>query len=161
MNLLPFTQLISSFLSGNTIQDRRDLQRYWKLRVTWTSSSTSDLRETFSRALNLIHEAYGEALSGTIFYLTPKKALYLTLWYLGTQSTYREISELFGVSQTTVFECVQRVIDVLCAAGSKMFMWPSPEAMPLIEEKFRSMGGIPGVIGAVVWMDVTFTLRRR
>jgi len=53
------------------------------------------------------------------------------------------------VSQTTVFECVQRIIDVLCAAGSKVFVWPSPETMVVIEEEYRSLGGIPGVIGAV------------
>ncbi|XP_063883752.1 uncharacterized protein LOC135112826 isoform X2 [Scylla paramamosain] len=61
-------------------------------------------RKSFDDTLDLIHKAYGEEPSGTSLYLGPRSSLYLTQWYLGTQSTYREISEVFGVSQTTVFE---------------------------------------------------------
>lgn len=106
-------------------------------------------RKSFDDTLDLIHKAYGEEPSGTSLYLGPRKSLYLTLWYLGTQSTYREISEMFGVSQTTVFECVQRVIDVLCEAGKDVFLWPTPSQIPEIEQEFQQMGGIPGVVGAV------------
>ncbi|MPC89287.1 hypothetical protein E2C01_084225 [Portunus trituberculatus] len=78
-------------------------------------------RESFEQVLDLIHRAYGEQPSGASLYFGPRNSLYLTLCYLGTQSTYQEISEMFGVSQTAVFECVQRVIDVLCDAGKNVF----------------------------------------
>ncbi|KAK8396033.1 hypothetical protein O3P69_005250 [Scylla paramamosain] len=99
-------------------------------------------RKSFDDTLDLIHKAYGEEPSGT--------SLCTSLWYLGTQSTYREILEMFGVSQTTVFECVQRLIDVLCEAGKDVFLWPAPSQIPEIEQEFQKMGGIPGVVGAVL-----------
>ncbi|KAK8392490.1 hypothetical protein O3P69_014688 [Scylla paramamosain] len=82
-------------------------------------------RKSFDDTLDLVHKAYG------------------------TQSTYREISEMFGVSQTTVFECVQRLIDVLCEAGKDVFLWPTPQ-IPEIEQEFQQMGGNPGAVGAVL-----------
>ncbi len=108
-------------------------------------------RKSFDNTLDLIHKAYGEEPSGTSLYLGPRKSLYLTQWYLETQSTYREISEMFSVSQTTVFECVQRLIDVLCEAGKDVFFWPTPQ-IPEIEQEFQQMGGIPGVVVAVLGM---------
>ena len=56
---------------------------------------------------------------------------------------------MFGVSQTTVFECVQRVIDVLCEAGKKVIVWPTAEEQVQVANEFLMLGGIPGVIGAV------------
>ncbi|XP_045111700.1 putative nuclease HARBI1 [Portunus trituberculatus] len=106
-------------------------------------------RNSFARTLEIIYKAYDESSSGTTLYLGPRKSLYLTLCYLSTQSTYCEISELFGVSQMTVFECVQRVIDVLCAAGKKVIVWPTAEEQHQVSIEFLMLGGIPEVIGAV------------
>ena len=50
---------------------------------------------------------------------------------------------------TTVHECVQRIIDVLCRAGQKVIVWPAAERIPQISHEFQSLGRIPGVIGAV------------
>lgn len=107
-------------------------------------------RDSFEQILDLVHKAYGEQPSGTKrLYFGPRKSLYFTLSYLGTQSTYREISEMFGVSQTAVFECLQRVIDVLCEVGKNVFQWPTPSQIPEVEQEFLLLGGIPGVVGAV------------
>ena len=101
------------------------------------------------KTVGLIEEAYGANPPGNILYLGPKKALYLTLWYLGNQSTYREISELFGISMSTAFECVQRIIHVLCDAGHRYIKWPTSEEALQFESEFRNLGSIPGVIGAI------------
>lgn len=106
-------------------------------------------RTSFDLILDCIHEAYGLSPSGSTLYLGPRKALYVILWYLGTQSTYREISEMFGVSQRTVFDCVQRLIDVICKAGKDVFLWPTPPKLSEISHEFQEMGGIPGVVGAL------------
>ena len=106
-------------------------------------------RTSFNFILDFIHEAYGMNPSGSSLYLGPRKALYVTLWYLGTQSTYREISEMFGVSQRTVYDCVQRLIDVICNAGKDVFLWPTPPKISEIAHEFQEMGGIPGVVGAL------------
>ena len=50
---------------------------------------------------------------------------------------------------TTVHECVQRIIYILCGAGQKVIVWPTAETIPQISHEFQSLGGIPGVIGAV------------
>lgn len=74
------------------------------------------------------------------------------IWVQENLCTYREISEMFGGSQTTVFECVQRLIDVLCEAGKDVFLWSTPSQIPEIEQEFQQMGGIPGVVVAVLGM---------
>lgn len=122
------------------LEGKSDLEFFKDLRLSRTS---------FATALQVIQDAYGESPSGTDLYLGPKPALYLTLWYLGTQSTYREISEMFGFSKSTVFECVQRVIDVLCAAGNRYITWPTAEEAIEFEREFRRLGSISGVIGAL------------
>ena len=115
----------------------------------WLLQASSSYKKIISHGFGLHPRCYAETPSGTILFLGPRKALCLTLWYLGTQSTYREISELFGVSMTTVHECVQRIIDVLCRAGQKVIVWPAAERIPQISHEFQSLGRIPGVIGAV------------
>ena len=81
--------------------------------------------------------------------LGPKTSLYLTLWYLGNATTYREISELFGVAKSTVHECVQRVIEVLCNISYKFIEWPRGEAALQTVQEFQEVAGFPGVIGAI------------
>lgn len=106
-------------------------------------------RASFAEVLDFIQQAYGENPSRSSLFLGPKQALYLTLWYLGTQSTHREISQMFGVAESTVFECVQRVIDVLCNASQQVIRWPSLREIVEIEREFELIGGFPGVVGAL------------
>lgn len=44
---------------------------------------------------------------------------------------------------------MQRVIDVLCAAGPRFITLPNESEMQDTETQFRMMAGLPGVIGAV------------
>ncbi|XP_042883217.1 uncharacterized protein LOC122260145 [Penaeus japonicus] len=55
-----------------------------------------------------IKGVYGSRPSGASLNLEPKKALYMTLWYLGTPISHREISELFGVSEGVIFDCMPK-----------------------------------------------------
>lgn len=84
----------------------------------------------------LVPGVWGSAIYYS-FISCSKKALYLTLCYLDSQTTYREISELFGVSQSTIFECVQRVVDIVCHAVVRYITWPNEH------------GIIIGIIGVV------------
>lgn len=79
-----------------------------------------------------------------------RKRVAIALWKLATGSEYRSISQLFGVSTTTVWRCVKD----LCAAAETLLM---PEQIHLPDEtKFREMAfyfeskwGLPQCVGAI------------
>lgn len=81
--------------------------------------------------------------------VSPRITLYVTLCYLGNQDTYRQLSELFGISEAAVHKSVNRGVKFLCSLGSEYIRWPSHEQIPNVVEKFKSMVGFPGVVGAV------------
>ncbi|XP_042863830.1 uncharacterized protein LOC122248080 [Penaeus japonicus] len=80
------------------LEKKSDLDFFKHLRVT---------RSSFDTIIKDIEGVYGSRPSGTNLNLGPKNALYMTLWYLGTPVSYREVSELFGVSEGVTFGCVQ------------------------------------------------------
>ena len=74
---------------------------------------------TFTVLLDLVRERYNPTYVGGEYPISPKLCLQLGLWYLGNKSTYREIAELFGISEAAAYNCVQRVIDIICSVGSR------------------------------------------
>ena len=83
----------------------------------------------------------------TILFLGPRKALHFNLWYLGTQSTYREISKLIGVSRTTVgiWMCVR---DNRCFAWS----WKKSNCVASSWDTTSNYRWIP-IVGRNSWSD--------
>ncbi|KAK8388517.1 hypothetical protein O3P69_020478 [Scylla paramamosain] len=59
-------------------------------------------RTSFDLVLDSIHEAYGMNPSGSSLYLGPRKALYITLWYLGTQYLQGNIRDVWCVTTHSV-----------------------------------------------------------
>jgi len=106
-------------------------------------------RTSFGKILYEINVQLGEKPRGRDLPHGTELALWFTLWYLGSQITYREIGKKIGISEGTVHLCVQRVIDALVNIRTKYIAWPSEEHCRTIEEEFRKFAGFRGVVGAV------------
>ncbi|KAH7951591.1 hypothetical protein HPB52_010452 [Rhipicephalus sanguineus] len=72
------------------------------------------------------------------------------LWYAGNKATFRSVAQLFGMSESTLHEVVDRVADFLEAVAPKYLK------MPLTEEEkqqtsvcFEAIAGFPNVLGAM------------
>ena len=75
--------------------------------------------------------------------------LSIGLWFLGTKSTYREIAEQFGLSESCTYYAVKAVVDFLNAIAEDFVKWPVEEAAVQAENDFRKISGFPGIIGAI------------
>lgn len=56
----------------------------------------------------------------------------VTLRYLGTKCSYKEISDLFGYSE--IFQCVQMTLNIICAEADIYIKWPTPDEATAIEK---------------------------
>lgn len=115
----------------------------------------------FFKAMRISHECFASLLqrlpwnepedghTGGRIPVGKKSTLYIGLWYLGNSSTFREISEQFGIAESTVHGCVSRVIDALCALAPSVIKWPSITEMDETAGRFEEVSGMPGVLGAI------------
>lgn len=106
-------------------------------------------KKTFRFLLDIFKNYYNPEHLGGREPVPTDTLLLLTLWYLGNQTTYREISELFGLSEGQVHICVQQGIKILCTVAPQFIKWPSLDQIPEVETKFKELAGFPGVIGAI------------
>ncbi|KAK4319607.1 hypothetical protein Pmani_009463 [Petrolisthes manimaculis] len=106
-------------------------------------------KKTFEFLLDIFMHHYNPIHQGGHKPLSADTLLALTLWYLGNQTTFREISELFGLAESCVHGCIQYGIKILCTVAPTFIKWPTLEQVPEHENKFKEMAGFPGVIGAL------------
>ncbi|KAL7632701.1 UNVERIFIED_CONTAM: hypothetical protein RMT77_016972 [Armadillidium vulgare] len=78
-----------------------------------------------------------------------EKALMVTLWYLGRQSTYYEISKVFGISPSCCHTYVSTIIAAINDVYKRVIKWPGMSEITKVEEEFRQLGSFPGCIGAI------------
>lgn len=69
---------------------------------------------------------------------------------MGTQQTEYQIGHIFGVSDSTVFSCINRLVDILFDDCTSTFIrWPDTTRLQSVIAEFRQKRGIIGVIGAI------------
>lgn len=124
----------------DSLEGKTDYEFFHNMRVT---------KKTFDYILTIVKEHYTAIHRGGFVPLDPKSALCICLWYLGSKSTYKNIGEIFGIAPSTVFECVQKVVNILCKSTDRFIKWPSEEEITENEKGFKTIAGIPGVIGAI------------
>lgn len=103
------------------LESMNELGFFKHLRVTRTS---------FDKILYEINVQLGEKPRGRDLPHGTELALWLTLWYLGSQITYCEMGKNLEF-QKVLFICVQRVIDALVNIRTKYIAWPSEEHVGL------------------------------
>ena len=73
-----------------------------------------------------------------------------TLWYLASKTTFREVGNLFGYHRATINRIFHETLELICQSLKNIIQWPT--SFESID--FRSMVGIPGVVGAIDGFDV-------
>ncbi|XP_052696058.1 putative nuclease HARBI1 [Crassostrea angulata] len=82
--------------------------------------------------------------------ISVEKQLYVTLWYLGGSDSIIRIADRFGIAESSVVVCRNRIIDtILNNLKSKFINWQHAEILEQTIDKFHQRNGFPGVIGAL------------
>ncbi|XP_066587646.1 putative nuclease HARBI1 [Prorops nasuta] len=79
----------------------------------------------------------------------PAKQLAITLWVFGNQEVYRSVADRFGLSKSTVWECVFNVAYVLEEHVGNYIKWPERQELLHNQRQFQAISNFPGVIGAI------------
>ncbi|XP_065186091.1 putative nuclease HARBI1 [Sycon ciliatum] len=78
-----------------------------------------------------------------------RKQLLVTLWWLGSKSTIREVADKFGLSKSTVWHSVRRVCFALQDMAPLLICWPQGQGAERTQAEFHSAQHIHGVMGAI------------
>uniref|UniRef100_A0A0A1XJN3 Putative nuclease HARBI1 n=2 Tax=Zeugodacus cucurbitae TaxID=28588 RepID=A0A0A1XJN3_ZEUCU len=81
--------------------------------------------------------------------------VYMYVWYLSNTITYRQLAILFGVTKSTAWHIVRRVVAWIISIGHEFIKWPTAEALEDTTQKFLQRKKIPGVIGAIDCTHIT------
>lgn len=110
-------------------------------------------KATFEIVLNNIARSHQFEKRDEVFggreQINPEKSLLITLWVLATPDSYRSVGDRFNVGKSTVFVCLNKVINaILEKLSSKVIKWPSQQEYQSIAQRFNRYG-LPNVIGAI------------
>ena len=79
-----------------------------------------------------------------------EKQVLITLWYVGSLDTIRKIEDRFGVSESTVIMCRERVTAaILNNLKEKNISWPTQQEMQNEVNAFQQRNGFSGIVGAI------------
>ncbi|XP_067635191.1 putative nuclease HARBI1 isoform X2 [Eurosta solidaginis] len=81
--------------------------------------------------------------------ITPKKSVYMYIWYISNTVTFRQLGNLFGVAKSSAWSVVKRVSCFLISISDEYIKWPEGVHLQKNSEKFYRKQRIPGVIGAI------------
>lgn len=87
-----------------------------------------------------------------------KERLYITLWALANQNSFREIGDRFNISKGTAYYIVIKTCQSICKLLKKFVKWPTTsEEINANVEKFNYLRGsesFPNVIGCIDGMHI-------
>ena len=81
-----------------------------------------------------------------------QKKVLMTMRYLVSQETIKELSDRFGVTEHSFIRCKRQVIETICDnLLSKFIVWPQNNDFQHISQRFDDMGtrNFPGILGAI------------
>jgi hypothetical protein len=79
-----------------------------------------------------------------------EKQVLIALWYVGSLDTIRKIADRFGVSESTVIMCRERVTAaILNNLKEKNISWPTQQEMQDEVNAFQQRNRFPGIVGAI------------
>ncbi|CAG9861371.1 unnamed protein product [Phyllotreta striolata] len=107
-------------------------------------------RSTFEKVVEMIGDSFiSDNRGGRGERVSPEKATYILLWYLGNQETLRQISDRFKKSIT----CIRKVIKIgtrtLSLKMCEQIVWPSKQEYPSIASMFQNVCHLKNCIGVL------------
>ena len=76
-----------------------------------------------------------------------EKTLMTSLWHLANQETNQQISDRFGLTESSSLYCIRRVVQWLCSMHI-FIRWPIGERLNEVTNGFKDLNGLPDCIGA-------------
>ncbi|CAI6351419.1 unnamed protein product [Macrosiphum euphorbiae] len=115
-------------------------------------------RSSFQIACGHLMQEYGTmAYKRTEFDV--EKQLLVTLTYLGTVLSYKEIGSKFNIAISTAHKCVSDVSNTLFKRMGEIIYWPINQQAESEIEEFNEMPGnrFPGILGVIGMVDLRKT----
>lgn len=81
--------------------------------------------------------------------ISAEKAFLMVLWYISNEETFRQVSDRFNVSRSSVQRTLKRICKIILNLKTRYIKWPTVHQMGTISEGFRNIQGIENVIGAI------------
>ena len=106
------------------------------------------LCESLSQYPGVLPEAYPRGRA----HIPLQKKVLMTVRYLVSQETVRELSDRFGVTEHSLICCKRQVIETMCDQLLRRFItWPKHDEFRAISTRFDEMGrhNFPDILGAI------------
>lgn len=81
--------------------------------------------------------------------VTEEKAVYLTIWYLANENSFREMADRFNISLSSAHRVLTRVVNFILSLAGEYIRWPNSTEAEETSNYFRKKQGIEGIIGAI------------
>ena len=107
-------------------------------------------RSTFRALTSFLHPKTRMYQGGRV-QVTPHKMVAVTLCYLGSHFTYRQLSVMFGLSDQCVFQITEYIMDLLNEKAKFVIKWPKKEEYRNIADEFnrKPKRQFPNIVGAI------------
>lgn len=147
--------IILALLASKERNNRNSIKNYFE--VTIPNYSDEEFfkffrmtRRTYSLLLLECKQHVVDQQASSKYPLIPfEKQLLITLWYLAKGATLIDISDKFDVTVSSVWRCLDRILDILVTLKSKYIKWPSENECTTISAQFMELGPLPNVIGTM------------
>lgn len=74
-------------------------------------------------------------------------ALLMTLWYLASKTTFRELGNTFGYHVGSIHKVFYKLINIIINIDELKFSWP--QELATAESAFYRLSGLPGIVAAM------------
>ncbi|XP_062578538.1 uncharacterized protein LOC134249338 [Saccostrea cucullata] len=81
--------------------------------------------------------------------IEPSKQVMISIWMLANMEGYRQISDRFNVTYSSVYRCFMRTCTALQCLSVEKIKWPTGARANEVIEGFENLMGFPRVLGAV------------
>lgn len=120
--------------------DDEEFSRHFRMERT----TFNELLRRLAPRLPERYEGFGERI------IPPDERLYMVLWFLATNESYRALACRFGTSDSTVHESVDIVVSAIVEELANEVKFPTTEEeCKLLSSEFQQRNGFPNIIGAI------------
>ncbi|XP_046358481.1 protein ANTAGONIST OF LIKE HETEROCHROMATIN PROTEIN 1-like [Haliotis rufescens] len=81
--------------------------------------------------------------------LSTEMRLYITLNYLGSRKSMRQLAKIYQVSESSVLTSVRKVVSAIYQVMQTFIKWPESSRLSNIAENFSQQTGMPRVVGVI------------
>lgn len=108
-------------------------------------------RTTFTKLLEILspfmptpYSGFGKSV------IPPRERLYIVLWYVASNETYRQLACRFGTTDSVIHESVEQTLQLLVDKLAHEVKFPATDMeCKAVAARFQQKNGFPGIVGAI------------